>query len=43
MILTKPCQQLQRDLKEVTFALEGDALDTFHKAHADDEPSQRAA
>jgi len=32
MPLTKPNQQLRRDLKEAAFALESAALEIFHKA-----------
>lgn len=37
MPLTKPNQQLRRDLKEAAFALESAALEIFHKAQASDE------
>ncbi|MGO0694215.1 hypothetical protein ACTORG_12045 [Pseudomonas guariconensis] len=37
MSLTKPNQQLRRDLKEAAFALESAALEIFHKAQAGDE------
>ncbi|CAI3803830.1 hypothetical protein ACQKF2_16585 [Pseudomonas hunanensis] len=34
MSLTKPNQQLRRDLKDAAFALESAALEIFHKAQA---------
>ncbi|UXL40069.1 hypothetical protein N7D90_07875 [Pseudomonas fragi] len=34
MALTKPNQQLRRDLKATAFALETAALEMFHKAQA---------
>lgn len=37
MPLTKPNQQLRRDLKDAAFALESAALEIFHKAQAGDE------
>ncbi|MBA1318036.1 hypothetical protein G7032_19485 [Pseudomonas monteilii] len=37
MTLTKPNQQLRRDLKDAAFALESAALEIFHKAQAGDE------
>lgn len=37
MPLTKPNQQLRRDLKDAAFALESAALEIFHKAQGGDE------
>lgn len=37
MPLTKPNQQLRRDLKDAAFALESAALEIFHKAQAGDD------
>lgn len=37
MALTKPNQQLRRDLKDAAFALESAALDIFHKAQGGDD------
>ncbi|CAB5622621.1 Uncharacterised protein [Pseudomonas putida] len=37
MPLTKPNQQLRRDLKEAAFALESAALEIFHKAQGGEE------
>lgn len=39
MPLTKPNQQLRRDLKDAAFALESAALEIFHKAKAVKKPS----
>ncbi|MEB6589653.1 hypothetical protein MXM82_10985 [Pseudomonas asiatica] len=43
MPLTKPNQQLRRDLKDAAFALESAALEIFHKAQAGDEAEFLAA
>ncbi|EKT4562769.1 hypothetical protein QEM42_003971 [Pseudomonas putida] len=37
MTLTKPNQQLRRDLKDAAFALESAALEIFHKAQGGEE------
>lgn len=37
MPLTKPNQQLRRDLKDAAFALESAALEIFHKAQGGEE------
>lgn len=37
MPLTKPNQQLRRDLKDAAFALESAALEIFHKAQGSEE------
>ena len=37
MPLTKPNQQLRRDLKDAAFALESAALEIFHKAKGGEE------
>ncbi len=37
MSLTKPNQQLRRDLKDTAFALESAALEMFHKAQGSDD------
>ena len=37
MPLTKPNQQLRRDLKDAAFALESAALEIFHKAQSGDD------
>ena len=37
MPLTKPNQQLRRDLKNAAFALESAALEIFHKAQGGEE------
>jgi hypothetical protein len=37
MPLTKPNQQLRRDLKDAAFALESAALEIFHKAQGAEE------
>lgn len=37
MHLTKPNQQLRRDLKDAAFALESAALEIFHKAQSSDD------
>lgn len=37
MSLTKPNQQLRRDLKDAAFALESAALEIFHRAQGGEE------
>lgn len=37
MPLTKPNQQLRRDLKDAAFALESAALEIFHKAQGNED------
>ncbi|MCK2124809.1 hypothetical protein [Pseudomonas sp. PNPG3] len=43
MSLTKPNQQLRRDLKDAAFALESAALEIFHKAQGYEEADFLAA
>ncbi len=43
MPLTKPNQQLRRDLKDAAFALESAALEIFHKAQSCEEAEFLAA